>query len=81
MDEISIKDFTDMFMSYKEAQLAERWEKAYWTACAMSVHTKHSVDPSKLMGPFLPEKSLAEKADEKEAFFKQFNKQRKEGNQ
>lgn len=68
-----------MFAAYQEAKTSERWEQAYWTACAMSVHTKHSVDPRKLMEPFLPVKTAAEKADEKEQFFKEFNEQRKGG--
>lgn len=67
-----------MVEAYLEQQLSERWEKAYWVASLMSVHTKRPVKPEKLMKPFLPPKTKEEIQKERDQFFAEFEARRKE---
>ncbi len=61
----------------EEAEQAERWERAYWFANLMSVHTKRPVTPERLMRPFKKPKTGAQIAAERERFFEDFSRQRK----
>lgn len=73
-----------MATAYEDALLERRWETAYWASHIMSLI---AVGPQKkpkgyradvLMKPFLPQKTGAEIAGERQRFFENFNKQRRE---
>ena len=55
-----------------KSEPGKRWEKAYWIACLMSVHTKKPVRTEKLMRPFIPKKTAAQMTAERDAFFEEF---------
>lgn len=66
-----------MLEARSEAEEAERWERAYWTANLMSVHTKRPVTPDRLMRPFRKPKPGAVTAAERDRFFAEFAEQRR----
>ena len=76
-EELSIMDFNQMLDAHNEAKQAERWETAYWVSQLISVHTKRAVTPEALMEPF-NQKTREDILAEREAFFREFGKQRKE---
>lgn len=67
-----------MLHAYELRVEQQRWDMAYWVANMVSVHTKKPIQPTSLMEPLLPKKSLGEKKKETEEFFKSFERQRNE---
>lgn len=81
---LSPLELEEMAAAHEEALLERRWETAYWASHIMSLI---AIGPQKkpkgyradaLMKPFLPKKSGAEIAGERQNFFESFNKQRRE---
>lgn len=75
--ELSPMEFFKMVDGYEKRKLQSLWFSAYFTANIMGTQIKN-ITPEKLMKPFLPEKSKAEKEQEKEEFFASFYAKRKE---
>lgn len=69
-----------MANAYEQAELARRWETAYWVCSLMKPHlVKNSgVTTKSLMKPFLPKEEIVRTKEECEDFFNDFYKQRKE---
>lgn len=75
---LDLIEFEKMLKAYQKAEESRRWEMAYWVSNMMSIHTKKRVQPKELMKPYLPKKSTEEITAERDEFFKNFAKQRKE---
>lgn len=73
-------EFSAMLDALKIADARRREETAYWISNIMNCFTKKPVKPSDLLRPFEPPKSSAEIIAERDEFFKNFTKQRKEAN-
>ena len=73
-------EFEDMANAYEQAELARRWETAYWVRSLIGPHlVKNSgVTTKSLMKPFLPKEEIVRTKEECEDFFNDFYKQRKE---
>ena len=78
LEELSVFDFNDMVDAVNDIRQARRWETAYWVANIISPHLKRPAKAETLMKPFLKEKSKEERAQEREDFFAEFEKPRKE---
>ena len=89
LDRLSVFEFNDMVDACNEIRMAKRWETAYWEArvkqywdcfwlgSALAIILK----PAKagtLMRPFLKQKTKEEQARERERFYADFERQRKE---
>lgn len=69
-----------MVKAYSKNRMNKLWERAYFVAEIINNcrNVKETTKLEKLMKPFLPEKTAEEIKAEREAFFKDFYKQRKE---
>lgn len=81
---LSPLELEEMAAAYQDTLLERRWETAYWVSGIMNLI---AVGPQRkpkgyradaLMKPFLPKKTGAEIARERQRFFESFNKQRRE---
>lgn len=70
-------EFIKLIEGYETRKTHELWIYAYFVASILAVDVK-GITPEKLMKPFLKEKSADEIKREREAFFKDFYKQREE---
>lgn len=77
-EELTIREFNQMVDAYQQVKMGRLWENAYWVSNLMSIHTKKPVLPKQLMKAFFKEKSIEEIKKEREEFFDDFEKQRKE---
>lgn len=75
---LDLMEFSAMLDALKIADTRRREETAYWISCIMNCFVKKAVKPSDLLRPFEPPKSSAEIMAEREEFFQNFTKQRKE---
>lgn len=78
--ELDLMEFEDIAKAYEEAELARRWETAYWVCTLIGPHLgKNSrVNTQSLMKPFLPKEEIVRTKEECNDFFENFYKQRKE---
>lgn len=69
-----------MVKAYSKNRMNKLWERAYFVAEIINNcrNVNETTKLEKLMKPFLPEKTAEEIKAEREAFFKDFYKQRKE---
>lgn len=67
-----------MIDAHEEAELARRYETAYWIANLMNTQVRKKIRVDHLMAPFIRKKTKAEKVDERDAFFASFKKQQEE---
>lgn len=70
--------FEKMLKAKEEAELARRYEQAYWTAWMVNVHLKKKVKVEQLAQPFVPKKTTAQRVNERDKFFEEFKRKRKE---
>lgn len=66
-----------MLSAHEKAELARRWETAYWVANMLNIHLKKKVRTERLMQPFLPKKTSGAIAAERDKFFEEFGQKRK----
>lgn len=67
-----------MVNAYHEVKMGRMWEQAYWVSNLISIHTKKPVTAKTLMKPFIKKKDAEQIKKEREQFFNDFDKQRKE---
>lgn len=77
-EELTIREFNQMVDAYQQVKMGAMWEQAYWVSNLMSIHTKKPVSPKTLMKPFIKKKTIEEIKRERDQFFEDFEKQRKE---
>lgn len=77
-DRLSVFEFNDMVDACNEIRMAKRWETAYWVANIISPHLRKPAKAGTLMQPFLKQKTKEEQARERERFYADFERQRKE---
>lgn len=70
--------FEKMLKAKEQAELARRYEQAYWTAWMVNVHLKKKIKVEQLVHPFVPKKTTAQKVSERDRFFEEFKRKRKE---
>ena len=74
---LSPLELDKMVTAHEKAELARRWETAYWVSNILNVHLKKKVRTERLMQPFLPKKTSGMIAAERDKFFEEFGQKRK----
>lgn len=81
---LSPLEFDEIHSAYEEELLDRRWERAYWVSNIISaiafgpLKKPKPCAPKELMKPFMPKKSGSEIAAERQRFFEEFEKKRRE---